>query len=74
MLRNQAVTLLHEITTVYPELLACSTHISLQLSEGDTRLIIKSDLDFEQKTALEKVIASKGFKVVDCSAGVWVIY
>ena len=74
MLRNMAVALLYEITTVYPEVLASSTHISLQLSEGDTRLIIKSSLDFEQKTILERIIADKGYKIVDCSNGVWVIY
>ncbi len=66
LLRNQAISLLHEITTTYPDLLASATHISLQLSEGDTRLILKSRIDFEQKTALLSVFSGKGLKVIDC--------
>ncbi len=66
MLRNQAIILLNEITSTYPELLASATHMSLQLSEGDTRLIIKGRLDFEQKTALLSILSNKGLKVVDC--------
>jgi hypothetical protein len=65
VLRNTAITLLNEITTTYPELLASASHISLQLSEGDTRLIIKSPLDFEQKTALLNIFRDKGLKVMD---------
>lgn len=66
LLRNTAIILLNEITTNYPELLASASHISLQLSEGDTRLIIKSTVDFEQKTALLRIFRDKGLKVVDC--------
>ncbi len=66
MLRNHALTLLHEIATTYSELLDGATHISLQMSEGDTRLIIKSRLDFSQKSALLDILSNKGLKVVDC--------
>lgn len=58
--------LLNEIATTYPELLASTSHISLQLSEGDTRMILKSRMDFEQKTALLGILSGKGLKVVDC--------
>jgi hypothetical protein len=76
LLRLAAIQLLNEITITYPDLLACTTHISLQLSEGDTRLIIKGRLDFEQKTALLGVLSNKGLKVVDCPSDetVLVIY
>ncbi len=78
LLRNVAVQLLNEITTTYPELLASASHISLQLSEGDTRLIIKSNVDFEQKCALLDILSGKGLKVVDCGTTdhgtVFVIY
>ena len=66
MLRLTAIQLLNELTTNYPELLQTATHISLQLSEGDTRLMIKSRLDFEEKTALLGILSGKGLKVVDC--------
>jgi hypothetical protein len=66
LLRDRAIRLLNEITTTYPELLASVSHISLQLSEGDTRLIIKSRVDFEQKSALLSIFSDKGLKVVDC--------
>jgi hypothetical protein len=66
MLRNSAIQLLNELTTVYPELIQTATHISLQVSEGDTRLMLKSNLDFEQKTALKGILSGKGLKIVDC--------
>jgi hypothetical protein len=67
MIRNAAVSLLNELTTMYPELLAGTTQISLHLSEGDTRVIIRSRLDFEQKTALLGILSNKGLNVVDAS-------
>ena len=66
MLRFAAIQLLNELTTVYPELIQTATHISLQLIEGDTRVMIKSQLDFEQKTALLGILNGKGLKVIDC--------
>lgn len=74
MLRNEALSLLNEIVTTYPELLDSCTHMSLNLQEGDTRLIIKSAFDFEQRNALMGIIKGKGFKVVECSRDVWLIY
>jgi hypothetical protein len=65
MLRITAIQLLNELTTVYPELIETSTHISLQLSEGDTRIIMMSKLDFEQKIALLGILRGKGLTVVD---------
>lgn len=67
LIRNAAISLLTELTTVYPEMLAGTTQISLHLSEGDTRVIIRSRLDFEQKTALLGILSNKGLKVVDIS-------
>jgi len=66
MLRLAAIQLLNELTTVYPELLQTATQINLQLSEGDTKIMLKSNLDFEQKTALKGILSGKGLKVVDC--------
>jgi hypothetical protein len=66
VLRAQAIALLYEITSTYPELLDSTYHISLNLYEGDTRMIIKSKMDFEQKTALLSILSGKGLKVVDC--------
>ncbi len=77
MLRSQAITLLNEITSVYPGLLAGTTHISLHLSENDTRVVIRSELDFEQRDALLSILKNKGFKVVPFCSGfsnVLVIY
>ena len=65
MLRNAAIALLNEITTTYPELLASASHLSLQFSDGDTRLIVKSSIDFEQKSALLGILKGKGLKVID---------
>jgi hypothetical protein len=66
MLRLAAIQLLNELTTVYPELLQTATQINLQLSDGDTKIMLKSNLDFEQKTALKSILSGKGLKVVDC--------
>jgi hypothetical protein len=68
MLRREAITLLHEIATTCSELLDNVTQVSLQMSEGDTKLILKSRLDFAQKTALLDVLSNKGLKVIDCSS------
>ncbi len=66
MLRNNAIALLHEISSTYSELLDGATHISLQLSEGDTKMIVKSRMDFVQKTELLSLLSGKGLKVIDC--------
>lgn len=69
ILRTEAITLLHEIVTSYAELLNEATHISLQMSGEDTRLILKSRLDFAQKKALIDILRNRGWKVVDCASG-----
>ncbi len=74
MLRDDAISFLHELATVYPQLLAFSTQISLHLHEGITKLIVRSQFDFEQKIALQKIIADKGYKVIECASDVWIIY
>jgi hypothetical protein len=67
MIRNAAISLLYELTTTYRELLTDTTQISLHVSEGDTRVIMKSSLDFEQKAALLAFLNNKGLKVIDAS-------
>jgi hypothetical protein len=67
MIRNAAISLLYELTTTYNELLTDTTQINLHLIDGDTRVIIRSRLDFEQKNALLAVLSKKGLKVVDTS-------
>jgi hypothetical protein len=67
MIRDAAISLLYELTTTYRELLADTTQISLHLTEGDTRVIIRSRLDFEQKTVLLAFLSNKGLKVIDAS-------
>jgi hypothetical protein len=67
MIRNAAISLLYELTTTYNELLTDTTQINLHLIDGETRVIIRSRLDFEQKNALLAVLSKKGLKVVDTS-------
>ena len=77
MLRNTAIALLNEITGKYPDLLARTTQISLQMEHGDTRMMIKSRFDFDQKTALLRILKDKGLKVIDSSRdheSLWIIY
>jgi hypothetical protein len=67
MIRNAAISLLYELTTTYNELLTDTTQINLHLIDGETRVIIRSRLDFEQKNALLAILSKKGLKVVDTS-------
>ncbi len=67
MIRNAAISLLYELTTTYREFLTDTTQISLHVTEGDTRVIMKSSLDFEQKAALIAFLSNKGLKVIDAS-------
>ncbi len=67
MIRNAAISLLYELTTTYRELLTDTTQVNLHLTEGDTRVIIRSRLDFEQKTLLLTFLSNKGLKVIDSS-------
>jgi hypothetical protein len=68
MIRNAAISLLYELTTTYNELLTDTTQINLHLIDGETRVIIRSWLDFEQKNALLAFLSKKGLKVVDASS------
>ncbi len=68
MLRKEAISFLNEIATTYSGLLGDLAHISLHMAAGDTRVIIKSKLDFEQKSALLEVLKDKSFTVADISS------
>ena len=74
MLRFEAMELISEISTS-SDLLVSATQINLQLSEEkQTRIIINSVLDEQQKELLAFFVNKRNLKLVECPHNVWVIY
>jgi hypothetical protein len=74
MLRPEALDLLNELTTT-SDILHSATHINLYLAkDGQTRMIVHTELDFEQRELLRFLVNKRNLKLLESPNSVWTIY
>jgi hypothetical protein len=74
VLRPEAMELINDIST-NSDILVSATHINLQLGEQEqTRIIIHSQLNGDQKELLGHFVSKRNLKLVECPHDVWMIY